>query len=68
MILLAVAVTGCSADKDRQNKAEQKHYQVKETDIKGVEEVKINGSPTPPEGYERPVVDEKKIKESMQGR
>ena len=60
---VVVFVTGCSADNGKDTKNDPKHYKVKETDIRGIEQITINGSPTPPDGYKRPVVDEKKIRE-----
>lgn len=67
-LILAAVVSGCSADNTKESKMQKEviHYKkekVKTVDHKELEKTVINGSPTPPEGVTRPVVNIKKTDE-----
>ena len=59
--MVVFLLSGCNAQQEKKKDNKVKHYEVEETNISGVEQITINGSPIPPKGYDRPIVDEKTI-------
>jgi len=58
---LLFAINGCSAG-DNTTKDNIEKQKREDHNISSIKKVIINGSPTPPEGYQRPVINSNKIK------
>ena len=56
-------LTGCVAENSKQSKTDNPYYHVEkvETDKGQLDKITISGPPTPPKGYDRPVVRPDKI-------